>query len=240
MSKVLLFDLDGTLLPMDTEQFVEGYLKALAGKVASHIEPDLFVKALWKGTHAMILNTDPTKSNEQVFEEEFLTLTQLQKEDIWPVFDEFYLNTFPTLSNLSKSTPLAKLIVEEALSQGYRVGIATNPVFPRLAIEHRIKWAGVDHIPFDIVTVYEESNYTKPHKEYYEMICDKLEVQPEECIMVGNDIQEDMSAKQLGMNTYLVEGYVIDRGEPTYQVDARGTLEQLYEQLKNREGIFSL
>jgi len=238
MAKVLLFDLDGTLLPMDTEKFVQGYLKVLAGKVAPFMEPEFFVQSLWKSTHAMIQNTDPSKTNETVFTEAFLSLTNAEKE-LWPVFEEFYEQTFPTLAHLSSRDPLAKDIVEEAVKQGYRVGIATNPVFPRAAIEHRLNWAGIHHVPFEVVTVYEESTFTKPHKEYYAMISKQLEVEPQECVMIGNDMQEDMSASQIGMKTFLVEGFVIDRGEPHYPIDDRGNLEELFSKLKNRQGLFS-
>ncbi|EGL82793.1 HAD-superfamily hydrolase, subfamily IA, variant 1 [Caldalkalibacillus thermarum TA2.A1] len=239
MAKVILFDLDGTLLPMDTEQFVHNYLQVLAKKVSSCIDSAIFIKALWAATEAMITNLDPDKSNEQVFTETFLKLTQLNKEEIWPVFDEFYSQVFPTLSHLCQPTPLAARVVEEALQQGYRVAVATNPVFPRQAILHRLTWAGVDHIPFELVTVYEECCFTKPHRHYYEWICETLRVQPEQCIMVGNDMQEDMSASQAGMKTFLVEGYVIDRGQPQYRVDDRGTLADLYEKLKERKGLFT-
>jgi HAD superfamily hydrolase (TIGR01662 family) len=239
MAKALLFDLDGTLLPMDTDKFVEDYIKVLAPSVARYIDPETFVKALWKATHAMIESTDLNKTNEEVFEEAFLSSTKADKATVWPLFDDFYQNTFPTLSYLSQPTPLAKKVVEEAVAQGYRVAVATNPVFPRAAIEHRLTWAGVDHIPFEVVTVYEECNFTKPHTQYYEMICNRLGQPAEECIMIGNDMQEDMSASRIGMKTFLVEGNVIDRGEPDYTVDGRGTLEELYESIKQQKGLFA-
>jgi HAD superfamily hydrolase (TIGR01549 family) len=239
MAKALLFDLDGTLLPMNTEKFVQDYIKVLAPSVARYIDPETFVKALWKSTHAMVANIDSKKTNEEVFEEAFLSITKTDKETVWPLFDDFYEKTFPTLSHLSQPTPLAKKVVEEAIQQGYRVAVATNPVFPRAAIEHRITWAGIDHIPFEVVTVYEECNFTKPHVQYYQMICDRLRLPPEECIMIGNDRQEDMSASRIGIKTFLVDGNVIDRGEPAYTIDDRGTLEELYDQLKQRNGLFA-
>ncbi|WP_205620292.1 HAD family hydrolase [Alteribacter aurantiacus] len=240
MVNVILFDLDGTLLPMDTEAFVENYIKELAPQVAHIVDPNLFVKSLWAGTQAMVQNKDRTKTNEQVFEETFLSLIPVEKEHIWPTLDLFYRDVFPTFSHLSTPTPLAKDVVEQAIDQGYRVAVATNPVFPKAAIEHRIEWAGLSHIPFELVTVYEESVYTKPHVEYYESICEVLGVDPRDCVMVGNDKQEDMSASETGMKTYLVEGNVIDRGEPSFRIDDQGTLEQFYDDLKNEKGIFQV
>lgn len=238
VAKAILFDLDGTLLPMDTELFVKNYVKELAPKVAHILHPDEFVKALFSGTEAMMRNLDPNKTNEQVFEERFLALTNLNKEAIWPVLDKFYVETFPTFSHMSSPSPLGRKIVEEAIDQGYQVAVATNPVFPKAAIYHRLTWAELDDLPFEMVTVYEESAFTKPHAQYYQAIAEKIGVNPEECLMVGNDKQEDMAASITGMKTFLVEGYVIDRGEPVYSVDDQGTLEDLYEKLKKKEGLF--
>jgi hypothetical protein len=47
----ILFDLDGTLLPMDNEAFTKGYFKLLAAKLAPHgYEPKQLVDAIWAGT----------------------------------------------------------------------------------------------------------------------------------------------------------------------------------------------
>ncbi|WP_096202300.1 HAD family hydrolase [Bacillus sp. FJAT-45350] len=240
MIKAILFDLDGTLLPMDTNAFVKHYIKELAPRVAHIMDPEEFVKALLAGTDAMMKNMEGSLTNEKVFEQKFLSLANVKKEEIWPTLDHFYDNVFPTFSTLCQPTPIARKVVEEAVKQGYRVAIATNPVFPKSAITHRLKWAGIDDLPFEVVTVYEESSYTKPHVEYYQEICERLGVQPNECMMVGNHIQEDMIASSIGMKTYLVEGYVIDKGEPSYAIDDRGTLEDLYGILTKQEGLFEM
>lgn len=241
MAKAILFDLDGTLLPMDTDVFVKNYLKELAPRVAHIIDPQLFTKALLTGTEAMIRNLEDNKTNEQVFTESFLSILNMKKEAIWPILDDFYENIFPTLAHLTTPTPLARKVVEEAVKQGYKVAIATNPIFPRVAIYERLKWAEIADMPFEVVTFYEESIFTKPHTQYYQHICDKLNVTPQDCIMIGNDKQEDLAASQIGMKTFLVHGYVIDRvkpDQPTFQIDDEGTLEQLLYKLQNKEGIF--
>jgi FMN phosphatase YigB (HAD superfamily) len=239
MIKVILFDLDGTLLPMDTDAFVKDYLKQLAPRVAHIIDPQQFLKSLWAGTEAMMRNVEAEKTNEQVFEETFLELTKLNKEDIWPTLDDFYTNVFPTLSHLCNPTPMARQVVELAIKQGYRIAVATNPVFPKAAIYERLRWAGISDMPFEVVTVYETSTYTKPHGEYYQEICDRLGVEPKDCLMVGNDKQEDMAASKIGMRTFLVEDCIIDRGEPSYPIDDQGTLEELFEKLLKKDGVFS-
>ncbi|WP_096435173.1 HAD family hydrolase [Alteribacter populi] len=239
MTKVILFDLDGTLLPMDTDAFVNHYIKELAPKVGHIVDPNEFVKALMAGTEAMMKNLDANETNEQVFEATFLSILSINREDIWPTLDDFYETVFPTFSHMCSPTSMARKVVKEATDKKYRVAIATNPVFPKAAINHRLKWAGIDDMPFEIVTVYEESVYTKPHSHYYQDICDRLDVKPEDCVMVGNDKQEDMVASNIGMKTFLVEGCVIDRGQPQYPIDDQGTLEEFYQKLKEQTGVFA-
>ncbi|MCR6096424.1 HAD family hydrolase [Salipaludibacillus agaradhaerens] len=239
MIKAILFDLDGTLLPMDTEAFISTYMSELAARVSHIVSPDIFTKALWNGTKAMMSDTNSTITNEKVFEAVFLKETGLKKEDIWPELDEFYITTFPSFSYLCHSQPIARHIVEEAVKKQYKIAVATNPVFPKAAIHHRLEWAGISDMPFDLVTVYEESTFTKPHKQYFESIAQQLDVHPSECVMVGNDKQEDMAASLSGMKTFLIEGCVIDRGKPQYAIDAKGSLDDFFLMLKRDQGIFS-
>ena len=57
MITTILFDLDGTLLPMDQDVFVAAYMKGLATTAAPYgYESDKFVKAVMTGTVAMIKN----------------------------------------------------------------------------------------------------------------------------------------------------------------------------------------
>ena len=55
--KAILFDLDGTLLPMDMEVFTNGYFKELYKTVnLPQIPIQSFVDAIWKGTYSMMKN----------------------------------------------------------------------------------------------------------------------------------------------------------------------------------------
>lgn len=235
----LLFDLDGTLLGMRTEEFVHQYLGEVVKFIGDRFDAKQITKAILDATKAMIVSQEPEKTNEQVFVETFLSQTSLEKEAIWPIFDQFYREVFPTLSHLTYPTPLGKQVVQAAKDAGYRVVVATNPVFPRDAIVSRLAWIELAPEDFDLVTVYEESHFTKPNVEYFQEICDKLEVNPAECIMIGNHMQEDMVASKLGMTTYLVTDYLENRGEPVYPVNQQGNMEELIEAIKNRSGIFT-
>ena len=157
MGKAILFDLDGTLLPVDTDRFVEQYMRAIAPQVQNFFEhPGEFTKILWESTHEMIRNDDPNLTNQDVFTKSFLEKTGIQKSDIWPIFDRFYEDHFPKLKEYTEPTGISREIVQIAKEQGRKVLIATNPVFPRAAIYERLKWLELEDFPFDLVTVYEE------------------------------------------------------------------------------------
>jgi FMN phosphatase YigB (HAD superfamily) len=239
MSKAILFDLDGTLLQVDTDKFVEHYMKALVPHIIDFMPADKFLKVLWDSTNVMIRNIDENLTNEEVFTQHFLESTGINKEEIWPVFDRFYLEHFPKLKVHTSPSKDAKEIIQIAKEQGRKIAIATNPVFPKAAIYERLNWLGLGDYPFDLVTVYEESHFCKPQTDYFMEVLNKMDVAPENAIMIGNDMQEDMVASQLGMETYLVTDYLIDRGTPQYKINQKGTLEELKKQIKAKQGVFS-
>jgi FMN phosphatase YigB (HAD superfamily) len=64
MVKALLFDLDGTLLPVDTDEFISSYLELLSSKLEKWMEAREFIKKLMESTYAMINNLDPLRTNK--------------------------------------------------------------------------------------------------------------------------------------------------------------------------------
>lgn len=238
MIKACLFDLDGTLLPMDTYQFVEKYMRLLSSKMSHFLPPEQFTRSLWKATLTMMRNRDHTKTNQEVFEASFVAETGIPWSQIADDVNRFYEQDFPTLRKYVGFQPLARAAVETALEQGYQVAIATNPVFPKVAVLERLRWAGIDDLPFSLVTVYEETYFCKPHLEYYQGIAKQIGISPQECVMIGNDMQEDMVSTKLGMRTFLLQSHRIDRGNPTYPVDQEGELEDLLTALQQKTGPF--
>lgn len=232
MLNTLLFDLDGTLLPMDNDHFTQGYFKQLIPHLAHLLEKDKFIKLLWSSTETMVRDDNPAKSNEQVFKEDFLAKSGLTEEEVWPILLAFYEKEFPGLHHLTSPTALSRQVVETAIDKGYTVVLATNPLFPRTAIEARMKWAGVEDLPFALVTTLEEMHFCKPNPNYYREILAKIGKRPEECMMIGNDGFEDMVAGKLGMQTYLVTDCLIDRDMLTGLIQHQGSMQDLLEFIK--------
>ncbi|MEW6171522.1 MAG: HAD family hydrolase [Bacillota bacterium] len=226
--KYILFDLDGTLLPMDKKRFLDGYLNALAARMSPYLPPGEFIDHLLASTRAMVVNSDPGRTNREVFIEDFFARTGLPEDEILPVFDRFYREDFPDLAPLTRPTALAPKVLRRVLESGADIVIATNPVFPRAAVEERLRWAVGTGFPFRLVTTYEIMHFCKPNPMYYEEIAAYLGAPPERCLMLGNDVEEDLVAAETGMSTYLVEDQAIHRGIRPCNPDYRGSLEDCY------------
>ena len=210
-TKVVLFDLDGTLLPMDQDIFVKAYFKGIATRLAPHgYDPQALIKGIWAGTNAMIAN-DGKKTNEAVFWDLFASLFGEKSRDDEPKFAEFYEENFDDVSAVCGYDARADKIVKKIKEKDLKVALATNPIFPQVATRKRMKWAGLDEADFELYTTYENSSYCKPNLDYYRVIMDELGVSAEECLMVGNDFGDDMVVRELGMKVFLLTDNLINK-----------------------------
>ena len=100
--------------------------------------------------------------------------------------------------------------MEKLKQLGLKIIIATNPFFPKIATHQRITWAGLNPNDFALVTTYENSRFCKPNLAYYQDILDKFGLKADECIMVGNDMGEDMIAQKLGLKVFLLTDQLIN------------------------------
>lgn len=225
-----IFDLDGTLLPMPSqEMFLDTYMKALGRKILAHgMDPQATVKAVWTATGAMLIN-DGTRTNEQRFWEVFCSIVGENARELEPVFEEFYRNEFAEVKNTTFSHPMAVQCVKLLKDKGYQVVLATNPLFPRIATLTRMEWAGLNPVDFELITTYDNSSYCKPNLEYYKEILRNIDKDARECIMVGNDVKEDMCAAQLGMDTFLLKECLICDDGVDLSGFPQGNFEELHQ-----------
>ena len=233
MIKVVLFDLDGTLLPMDQDVFVKEYFGRLAKKLVSHgYESEALVNNIWAGTKAMIKNTGE-KLNEQAFWDTFSSAYEKDVLADIGLFDEFYRNDFDAVKNVCGFTPRANEAVKAIKQMGLRIALATNPIFPAVATEARMRWAGLDREDFELYTTYENSRFSKPYPAYYTEICKTLGVTPEECLMVGNDVRDDMIAATLGMKVFLLTDCLINKADADIASYPQGSFDELIDFVKH-------
>ena len=223
----VLFDLDGTLLPMDQEAFIKAYFGHLAQHMAPYgYEKEKLLKTIWSSTGAMIHN-QTGRPNEEVFWAcmEKAYGPEIRQEE--PKFDEFYRLGFPKVRPSCGYTPMAARVIDACKAKGLRIALATNPFFPATATEQRIGWAGMQVEDFALITTYENSCACKPNPAYYKEVLEKLGVTPQECMMVGNDVQEDMMARELGMQVFLLTPCMIDRKNTDITQYPHGDFDQL-------------
>lgn len=227
--KVVLFDLDGTLLPMDQDVFVKTYFGLLAKKMVPYgYEPDKLIQAVWAGTAAMVKNNGK-QSNEDRFWQTFSEAYGADMKKDIAVFDEFYRKEFAGVKEVCGYHPEAAKTIHKLKEKGFRIALATNPLFPQIATQSRIRWAGLEPEDFELYTTYETSRYCKPNLSYYEDIVDMLGVTPQECLMVGNDVAEDMIAEKLGMKVFLMTDCLINKEQKDISAYPSGSFEQLLE-----------
>ena len=216
----VLFDLDGTLLDLDLDAFLRRYFAALSEVASRHFPGIDMLPAILAATGAM-QSQHPGRTNREVFDADVLERTGIDLEASWEVFGDFYRDTFPALGNGYGPAAGGREAVEAARSLGLRVAVATQPIFPRAAIEHRLAWAGLAGVEFDAVTTYEVMQACKPLGAYFRQTAAMIGCDPAECLMVGDDRSLDLPAADVGMRTF----YVGDSAAAP--ADFRGSLAEL-------------
>lgn len=227
MINTILFDLDGTLLPLNNDMFIKEYFNLLSAKLAPHgFAPRDLVDAVWRGTAAMVRNNGQC-SNEAAFWNEFAEIFGKESLEKKELFEAFYKNEFQKVKDCCGYTAAAKEVIYLAKQNGYRVALATNPIFPAIATESRICWAGLEPDDFELYTTYENIGYCKPNPDFYEEILKRLKCEPGECLMVGNDVDEDMVAGEIGMKVFLLTDCLINKSEKDITNYKHGSFEDL-------------
>lgn len=232
MITTILFDLDGTLLPMEQEVFIKAYFKKLAARVFPlGYEPEKLVSVIWKGMETMIKN-DGSCTNEEAFWRCFTKCYGEKSIQDKAVFDDFYKNEFQEVAASCGYNPEVRTVIDNFKKMGYRTVLATNPVFPAIATESRIRWAGLCKEDFELVTTYENCVFSKPNPKYYEQILDKIGCEAQECLMVGNDVIDDMTAEHLGMKVFLLTDCLENKEGKDISVYPHGGFAQLQDFVK--------
>jgi len=232
--KALLLDLDDTLLINDMTLFMEPYFRALAKRMGPLIPMERLMPALLQGTKAMQANDGTNGTNAEVFAESFFRQVDTSPDVLMPAFEAFYQHDFQALASLTQPDPMAVPTVSSALSQNFQVAIATQPLFPLMAIETRLGWAGVgtDRYTYDMITSYDIMRACKPHPAFFTQVLEALGRQPQECLMVGDSVTSDMPASRMGIKTFWVDR---GRGQSYDGADAHGSLRDLYDLLESGE-----
>jgi len=207
MSLTLLFDLDDTLLDTNIETFVPAYFQSLSEHLAPYVSASVMLPALIAGMRLMLDSENPSRTLQDVFEEDFYLKLGVAKENLVGIFEDFYDNIFPKIESKTSRREDAAPLIDWAFSRGYRIAVATDPFFPRKATHHRLRWAGLDPERFEVISTFENFHFSKTHAAYYAEMLGQLGWHEEPVLMIGNDVERDLvPAHRLGLKTYFIDG----------------------------------
>ena len=214
MLKAIFFDLDGTLLPFNEDDFIKLYFHLLSEKVCTYgYEKEALIKHVWAGTKLMYQNNGE-KSNEQVFWDYFSSIYGEKALNDKPYFDAFYINEFKQVKQICKENIEVRKIIDEIKALDLKIILSTNPLFPYQGTLTRCSFVGLKEDDFDFITAYENSSYCKPNPKYYASILEKFNLKADEVILFGNnDFEDGIAQKALGIKTYMVGDYIIHNQE---------------------------
>ncbi len=207
MIRTILLDLDDTLLANSMDTFLPAYFQGLGAHLSDLVDKKRMLNELVAGTQDMLTNLDPCTTLEQAFANHFYPALGLPEAETRTTIEAFYNGAYKDLKSLTSRVPGATTLVENLRTRGLELVVATNPLFPRMAIDERLRWAGI--MPgdgqFALVTSYESLHFAKPQPEYYAEILARLGRYPGEALMIGDNLEADIKpAHRLGMAVYHV------------------------------------
>lgn len=207
MDLTLLIDLDDTLLGNEINDFIPVYLQALSGHMSEYAEPGEFTRQLMAGTQLMINNERPDLTLKQVFDEYFYPAIGVDAKEAHAIIEDFYIKLYPSLKPHTQLHPESVDFIQQSIQRGYKLAIATNPLFPYLATSQRLEWAGLNpqEFDFEFVSTYEDFHFAKPNVAYYAECMGKMGWPESGALMIGNDLELDiLPAKELGLKVFAV------------------------------------
>lgn len=210
MIKNILFDLDGTLINTLQDELNKKYFEAVYKKLVDNDCDAAFLsKIIVDGIKAMIFNNG-TLTNEEAFWKHFEDNSNMKREEIKDVFDSFYLNEYDNLCDCVEVIEGMNENIQLLKNKGYNLILSTNPLFPKMAIEKRASWGGIDCKSFSYITSYENSSYSKPNINYYKEIINKNNLNIKETMMFGNDLIEDLIIEELNIPCFIITNNMVN------------------------------
>ncbi|MCT4632428.1 MAG: HAD family hydrolase [Firmicutes bacterium] len=236
MINTIFFDIDGTLLTIDKLSFHKEYSKRLCMYFSDMCSIDTMSGILKIGTMNMIKN-DGSRSNKEAFTEHLRDIVGNDTDKYLERFDTFYMNEFNKLSIFGKEKVHMKESIEILKEKGYKLAIASNPMLPLEAMKHRVRWSGIDPANFDFISSFEDNNSTKASPLFYKEMISFMGKASAECLMVGDDIKEDMIASKVGVKTFLINEKDLSNSKTDVTIDYIGSTDKFLDFVKNLPSI---
>ena len=212
MLKAVFIDLDNTMALYDELVFLERFLQLIYKWFDDRFSFDELQNQIIMATLSLNGNNGE-KTIRDYFLENVVAGHKMGQDEFWKRSMDFYQNDFDKARPTVRTPIKLHEVLKQLKQMGLRLVVASNPIYPRIAIEKRLAWIDVDPNDFELITHMENMNFVKPDTAYYQQICNMLGVLPEQCLMVGNDLRNDMSAAGINIKTFLTtDGGTTDYG----------------------------
>jgi FMN phosphatase YigB (HAD superfamily) len=196
----LLWDLDGTIVRMKRRGLELRFMWRAIRRFWGAIPPWRFRRAFWRAVEEVQAHRTP-RTNYEVM---LASLERHARRPIGEIARRFVAEDFPALADRFEPIPGARETLLRARDLGYRLVLATNPLWPREAVLRRLEWGGAGDVAFDFVSHSETMTRCKPNVEYYRELLERIGARGSECLMIGNDARKDLPAREVGIATFLV------------------------------------
>ena len=233
--EAVLFDLDGTLIEVDMQRFIPAYLQRLTAHLKEYGEPRRIAATIRAAVVEMLTCSTGQRTMEEILLHSLANDHGIDRRSFQGFLEKFIQADLPDLQGMVRRHPAAAALLEACRENGWQLVVATNPIFPRRVVEARLAWAGLDQVPFRLITAYETARYCKPHPEFFGDILRALACPADVCLMVGNDTEHDLAAARVGLQTCLLSTWRIDRLAGRYQANWEGSHEALLARFRGRE-----
>jgi len=209
--KNIIFDYDGTLVMGSTDEFFKVFFREIVTKYVKWFlaDPEPFKNAFSKAVDVMAKNSSD-ETNETVFYNAMSLETGIEVAKLKDFFVDFYDNEFKHTHEAYDPIPVMSDVLEYLHARGYNLVLATDPMFPRNAVDFKLSDCGINPRYFSLITTNQNCTRTKISHDFFKQILEKINIRPEETLMVGNHIEKDGDATLVGIDTILLTDYLVN------------------------------
>lgn len=191
MIKAVIFDLDNTLV-----DFMLLKERAIEAAIHSMLDAGLELSAEEAGKKINEIYNKEGIEYQQVFDQLFLELYGKVNQKIVSAGIVAYRTAREAAL---KPYPKVFPTLIELIKMGMKLAVVSDA--PSKEAWLRLSYINFHHL-FDVVITYEDTFEKKPSAEPFNLALKKLNLKPEECLMIGDWAERDMvGAKAVGMKT---------------------------------------
>ena len=237
------FDCYGTLLQLEERQFASFIQEMLQEHGVEHASGEDVWQAWLDASREMAKREgrDPERPLEGP-EPTFRPFSETWPRFFTEAFEHHSVETIPAATafqhlwdklSVAPAYPEVAPVFAELRSRGYRVAIGSNADDDHL--EHALELAAID---VELVLSSEEARSYKPRRPFFDQLCERLDLEPNQVLYVGDSPWADVAgANHAGLPVYWVSRYPdpdrekLMRTQPTWSgPDLTGILEALPSQ----------